>query len=501
MSGTERLFRRFLSLVGSKILATLIAFVSTPIIVRLLGPGGYGDYAVLLSIFSLYMIPISSAVTEGVQKFVAENRQVPNWREQVIRFYLLTAFVLVAIGVLVLFVFTRLGFAERTFGDRFTLYFYLLVGFVFVSQFRAISVHTVLGLGLEHISGPLTVLKKFVTVALGVALVVGGHGVAGMLTAHIAANALIVVIATGVVARRISPRSVLTRADSLPSRELLSFNILNVVLVLLVMSLFHIDIVMLQMIKGSETTGYYKAALALAEYLWIVPIVLQTLLLHSSSSLWSDGKHERITEVAGRITRYTTLLVLLLAVGLGTLADRFVPLYYGEAFSVATTPLLLLLPGAIGFAVARPLQGICQGSGRLRVLILATGIAATLNLVLNATLIPVYGMNGAAVATSVGYGSMFLLLVWSARQIGYDPLVDFRPGRIVATIATSGALIVSTNSVIENDLIAFAMVPTVGLVFFTIAAVLTRALDPEEITEILHQLPLPFGMVDRLRGG
>lgn len=491
MRGTTNLFRRFLSLFSAKVLATVIAIISTPIIVRLLGPGGYGDYAVLLSIYSLYMIPISSAITEGVQKFVAEPRS-DDWSELVIQFYLLLAVLLVALGGLLLLVFTSLGLASSIFGDEFTLYFYVLVAFIVVGQFRGLTMHTVLGFGLEHINGPLSVLKKFLIVSVGIGFVVAGFGVVGMLIGNIVANVVVATIAGVVIARRISVRKLLSVPETIPYRELLSFNGLNVVLVLLVMSLFHVDVVMVRTLVGDQATGYYKAALALAEYIWIVPIVLQSLLLHSTSTLWSEGNYDQITTLAGRVTRYTTLLVVLMAIGLAAMAHRFVPIYYGSDFTAATIPLLLLLPGAVGFAIARPLQAICQGSGELRTLVMAMAVAAVLNVVLNAILIPLYGIHGAAVATSISYGSMFLLLVWAAWQIGYDPLSDFRPGRIATTAGLAGVPIFWMAYSIPNDLLAFLIVPIAGTILFTGIALLTGALDVGETRELLGKLPLPI---------
>lgn len=476
---------------GPRLMTTVIAVVSTPIIVRLLGPGGYGDYAVLLSIYSLYMIPISSAITEGVQKFVGEDRDDHGWSERVLQFYFALALSLALIGVAVLVAFTTLGFT-RFIGEEFAFYFYVLAAFVFVGQFRAFSMHALLGFGLENVNGPLSVVKKVVTVVLGVVLVYFGLDVFGMLVGHIVGNGLIAAMAGYVILRRISVRRLIKIPDATPYREFLSYNGLNIVLVLLVMSLFHVDVVMVRTLVDSDTTGFYKAALALAELIWIVPVVLQTLLLHSSSTLWSQGRTEEITALAGRITRYTTLLVLLMAVGLAILADRFVPLYYGQEFTVATTPLLLLLPGAIGFAVARPLQAICQGSGQLKPLILATGIAAVLNIVLNAILIPLFGMVGAAVATSIGYGSMFFLLVWASREIGYDPLFDFRPGRITLTVVISGLLLFGVEGLIGNDILALLVIPVLGVILYTGAAILSGALEVEELLEILEPLPIPF---------
>ena len=284
MGGTTRLFRRFLSLLGPKVITTVIAVLSTPVIVRLLGPANYGDYAVLLSVYSLYMIPISAAVTEGVQKFLGETRNREAWVETVLQFYLVVALLLAVLGSSVLFVATSLGLAER-FGTGFTRYFYVLTAFVFVGQFRAVSMHSLLGFGLEQVNGPLGAIKKAITVAAGIGLVVAGLGVVGMLIGHVIANAVTALVAGIVLARRISVRKLHQAPTSLPYREFLSFNGLNIVIVLLVMSLFHVDVIMVRTLVGGEATGYYKAALSLAEYIWVVPLVLQGLLLHSSSSL------------------------------------------------------------------------------------------------------------------------------------------------------------------------------------------------------------------------
>lgn len=488
MSGTSDFLRRFVSLASAKVVTTVLAVLSTPIIVRLLGPTGYGDYAVVLSVFSLYMIPISAMVTEGVQKFVGESRDEEGWVEAVVGFYAVVAVVVLVVGALVLLAATLVGLPSRFFGSGFDRYFLFLVALVVASQFRALGSHSVLGLGLERVDGPLSVVNKLGTVSIGILLVAGGYGVVGMLAGHIAANAVVAVLAGGVLVRRLSLRRVLD-PPSIPYRALLSFNVVNVGLVFLSMSLYHVDVIMLRALTDGETTGFYKGALAIAEYLWFVPIVVQRLLLHSTSDLWADDRIEAVTALAGRVSRQILLFVLLLAVGLAPLAERVMRLYYGPEFVAATTALLILIPGTVAFSIARPLKAIAQGSGRLRALAVAMGAAAGLNVALNALLIPRYGMTGAAVATSVGYGSMFAFTVLAAYRIGFDPLSDLRPVRVGVTAAVTAVPVVGLDRFLGPDVLAFAVVPPVGGVVFLVAAVATGALDREDLDPILDRLP------------
>lgn len=492
MRGTENLFRRFLSLASAKVAATVIAVLSTPVIVRLLGPGGYGDYAVLLSIYSLYMIPISGTITEGVQKFVGESRDLEGWTAAVIRFYLVLGVGVMLVGAAVLLAVTLAGWPERLFGPPFGQYFLLLVPFVVISQFRALGNRTVLGFGFEHLSGPLSVIKKLSTVSFGIAMVLVGYGVAGMLVGHIVAELIVALLAGGIVLRQL-PLDSFRDLPSLPYRELLSFNVINVGIVLLSLSLYHVDIVMLRGLTDAESTGFYKAALAMAEYLWFIPLVIQQLLLHSTSELWANDRVEEISELASRVTRQVILLVVLLSVGLATLAPRVMGLYYGAAFVVATTPLVILLPGTIAFAAARPLKAITQGSGRVLTLLGAIGAAATVNLVLNALLIPRYGMVGAAVATSIGYTSMLAFVVLAAYRVGFDPFRDLRPWRIAVTAVVAAVPIVILDHVIVSDLLALSVVPPVGLVVYVVTAIAIGALDSTEVVPVLKQVPDPVG--------
>lgn len=491
---SRSIVKGFLSIFSGKMLTSVISIVTLPFVVRVLGPDGYGDYAFLLSVFSVMMIFFSSGVTEGVQKFAAEEREFEGWRSNVVGFYLKLATLLAALGVVCVVGATRLGIVERQLGARFDLYFYLLAGLVVAAQYRAFARRTLMGFGLEEYSEPLRVVGKVLLFGIGLGLAYFfGFGVEGFLIGNIAGDAVVAIIGLWLIFRRVSLPEALTRtADSVSRSELLTFNVLNIALVLLVMSLYHTDIIMMRMFLGSEQTGYYRAALSIAEYIWFVPFSLQVLLLHSTSTLWSNEKFERISALSARLTRYTALLTVVMAVGVGVLADRFVPYYFGADFVPMIRPLLFLLPGVVGFAIARPIYAVSQGNGDLKPLIVATSGSAVLNLVLNYLLIPRYGMVGAATATSIGYGSMLALHVACARYLGYYPLKDFRAARILAAGALAAPVIYGADLVLTGDLVALAVVPVVGFVVYALAALALGAASIDEVLNVLSYFPSPI---------
>ena len=490
------------SVVSAKVVVLVVTALSTPLLYRFLGPSAFGEYAFLLSVFAMYMIFVSSGITDGVRKFLAEDRGAANWSEHVVGFYFRLAVLLSVLGALLLVLATWTGLVGLAFGAELTTSFYVLAALVVSAQFRDYARKTLMGFGLEKYSEPLKVLDKLGFVVVAVPLTYVGLGVHGALAGHLFASVLVAVIGLALVHRRISLTCMFTRPTKrFPRKELLTFNSMSIALVFLLMSLYHIDIVMLHRFRADAAVGNYRAALTIAEFLWFVPMAIQTVFVHSTSELWSQNRFRKISELASRTTRYTFLLTAVMAVGLAALADVAVPIYFGTEAEPAITPLLLLLPGALGFALARPILAVSQGEGTLRYPVAATGAAAAINLVLNLVLIPRFGMQGAAVATSIGYGSMFVFHCWSARLVGFDPLADARLGRSILTTALAAVPIVALSTAITNPWLALVVVPPAGFAIFVAFALLVGALDPVEPFEVLSAFPDPLGSKADAIGG
>ena len=482
-----------LAIAGGKVLVTIVMFVTIPILVRLLGADGYGVYATLMAIFALLMILMSSGINAGSRKYLSEERETPYWKENVFAFYCRLAAVLALVAAVMLIVAVESGLIDRALGEQFAPYFYLLAVLTIAAQFRDYLRRSLMGLKLEHVSEPIQVGHKVVFGATAIGLVYLGFGVAGVLVAHIVASLLVAGVALLILSRHISVSQV-TRSTppEFPRSSLLSFNHLAILYVFLLTSLYHVDVLMLEYFTTSATVGYYKAALVIVEFLWFVPRSVQSVMIQSTSDLWLNDEIDRINTLASKTTRYTLLITVLLALGLAALAPTFVPLYYGPDFTPSILPILLLLPGTIGFGLARPIMAISMAKGDMHILIGATGTSAVINFVLNLVLIPSFGMEGAAIATSVGYGSLPLFHIAGAYLIGYQPLADLRIARVGITTVIAGAVIAGVAASISSSLLALLLVPMIGAVTFAVCTVLTGAVTVTEVFDLLERLPAPL---------
>jgi O-antigen/teichoic acid export membrane protein len=90
-----------------------------------------------------------------------------------------------------------------------------------------------------------------------------------------------------------------------------------------------------------------------------------------------------------------------------------------------------------------------------------TGVAAVVNVTLNLTLIPTYGMMGAAIATVAAYTVMFLGMAWWSQRVFYVPYQWRRVGIAAAAgvgLAVTGKLVGGGLAVAIGLLVAYPLV-------------------------------------------
>lgn len=467
-----------------------ITFFFVPILVRLLGPSEYGQYAVVLSIFFFVNVFMTTGTRDAVRKYISEKSD-RQWQNAVFGYIFWPTIGLGILAAVFFVVAAWTGLARMTFGEGFTVLFYLLAVFAMGRQLREFLIRTLMGLQMEYISEPIRILERLIFVALALLAAYSGYGVEGVLVSDVITSIVIIPITAAFLRGKLSFRSqfsALTHSD-LPRREITRYIGSVILISLFLTSLYHVDILLLQHWTSSEIVGYYKGSLTVAEFLWLIPSAVQLSLLQRVSQHWKRNEISRIQNQAMLVTRYVVLITTLLAIGIAALAHDFVPLYFGEEFRPSIVPLLLLLPGVIGFAAARPTLAINQGRRSLRPVIIATAACSLVNLVLNVILIPSFGMIGAAVATSTGYGSLMVFQTVAARKLGYYPYRDMDITGTIATVAISGGFIFGIARLLPSSVLSLIVVPPLGLIIFVLIGISLGAIKKSDLDELTRFLP------------
>jgi O-antigen/teichoic acid export membrane protein len=146
---------------------------------------------------------------------------------------------------------------------------------------------------------------------------------------------------------------------------------------------------------------------------------VSTALFPTIAAERSESARRSLTPFVARNTLWlTTLLALILFL----VADAVVDLLYSSRFSAAGAAVRILVPGIVLFAAARVLTNDIAARGRPLVNSIIAAGSVVANVSFNVLLIPRYGIEGAAWASTASYSLLFVAIVAVYLRITHVPL-------------------------------------------------------------------------------
>jgi stage V sporulation protein B len=163
---------------------------------------------------------------------------------------------------------------------------------------------------------------------------------------------------------------------------------------------------------GASALGYYALSVNIAERLWIWTLAAapMTLAYVSATNATTQGP-------TPAVARATLWLTAASAVGVAIVARWLINFLYGPLFLPSLIPLLLLLPGVVVVSVAAVLADDLNGRGRPELASALSVASLVVSLTAGIILIPNHGINGAAMATSLGYSVQACLALALYQQV------------------------------------------------------------------------------------
>jgi len=180
------------------------------------------------------------------------------------------------------------------------------------------------------------------------------------------------------------------------------------------------DIVMLGLMRAPEDVGLYAAANRIASVLVFVMMAINVLMAPITARLYSNGEKRRLQKILTRAVRIAFFAVLPFGLILVFLGPHILGLF-GHAFVFAQSALTILAVGrlvdiAMGVGTG-PL--VLSMTGHEGVVAIIFSAAALSNVVLNISLIPNYGIEGAAFASMISlFCAKILLSIYAVKRAG-----------------------------------------------------------------------------------
>jgi O-antigen/teichoic acid export membrane protein len=397
-------------------LAAALGIVTGPLVARSLGAEGRGEYAAILIYSGFTIAVVALGITQSINHALQTLRLPPRrvlgvvWRFCGLA-VLPSALIAGAISLFVLRDFSntaKVGAAV----------------FVMLAPMGILQLCLSAFLLAEGALGVLTRVKVAPLLISAVAVIVlalFGHLT---LTTYLIATGVSMLVPVAMTIRSLGP----SRGGRLGPQ--LKFGLRAYPGSLASLANFHLDQALIAPFLGASDLGFYAIAVSLSN----LPLGLVQGIAARGISQVALPSGAIDTELAGQILRRGVLLSGFLCICVAIVVPLFVPLVYGSAFATAVPLCVILLFGTIALAITTITSPCLTLAGRPGATSFAELASLTVTVASLLVMLPLLGVTGAALASSLAYWTRAVVQLRALRQSGVN---RFRPTRADVTMTVA----------------------------------------------------------------
>ena len=427
MQSDRHVSRNFLALVSGEAVSRVIAFGVTVFIARVLGASGYGVIAFAVGV-NLYFTKLADFAVEWVGA-----REISKHRDSIeplVAAIMGTRIIFVCLLTIASILLVQLFMPEP---ERSVLSLYLLTMIPLAASTKWVH------LGLEEARpiGLARVLGETVGLLIVLALMTQVVELWVPPVAQIASETLVAVFLYLVLRQR-GYRLGLS-LDLKAAMPVFRAGLPLVLHMLLGLFIYNSDLIFLRMFRDSEHVGYYAAAYTLISLVCNLGISYGMSLTPALTRLVPGSEAER--------AQYHTALAqvfamtLPIAVGGWLLAGPIIDFAFGAQYDASILALQILI-WSVPLSIFRNVPWAALiARNREDLLLRSVVIGALVNVLLNVTLIPLYGIVGAAVASVITESMVGIIMLSYASSQGVSFVEVSRLWKPVASAALMGLVL------------------------------------------------------------
>ncbi|WP_058308618.1 flippase [Gracilibacillus massiliensis] len=402
-----------------KVIGTILSFIISVILARKLGAEQYGYYAYALALITMLSIPTTMGIPNVVVKYVAKYKTKSEWgsfkgliniSNVVVSLISLT---ILFIAFLMTWIFTDnlSSIMNKTFLISLILLPILALSSLRSAILRGIN-RVVLGQLPEN---AITPILFFVFIIIY--LIYDDINFNSQITMVIRVIAVFIAFIIGSIMLRYNlPSQLKLKEPNFEIKNWLKSTIplLFVGGMMLINNRF--DIFMLGIMHTSKEVGIYQVVMRSAELIIFALTVMNSVLAPKFSTTYTNkdmSKLQRIVTMSNRVVFLVSLPLSLVFIFFGNWLLDFI---YGTEYSSGGTALGILAFGQLISTAFGSVGTLLNMTGYEKYSAYGVASAAICNIVLNLLFIPKWGINGAALATTVSLIFWNLLLAYWVRK-------------------------------------------------------------------------------------
>jgi O-antigen/teichoic acid export membrane protein len=365
---------------------TVLGYIATMYFAHILGPAVLGSYYLILSYYSIYSLVGDGGFGGAATKRISEGKE----QNAFFSAFIVLRIILLAISVTILIAISSFLVDFTSSGLLPWLILALIIGSI--AGFAATGVYSSGKVGVAQTSD---FLNNTVRIAVQIIATYLGYEAAGL------TGGFVVGLLAGILINFHYLPLRLARFRFSHLKSLFSFSFW----IFLTSSGFAVfataDTILIGYFLSNSDVGIYRIGYQLATVALFTCTALNTVLFPAMSRWATDGNLASVSSALSRAFTFSLVLAIPVIVGGIVLSDRLLYFLYGADFVAATLSFGILLFVQLSLCFVM-LQTTCLNALNYpKQTFMATAVAAVLNIFLNITLIPAFGIAGAGIATLV----------------------------------------------------------------------------------------------------
>jgi len=389
----------------------VLAFASSVLVARLLGPHGLGQYSYVLAIVAVLSIIATLGLPTVIARLLAAYQTKGEWEQA--RGLLRWSHLLVGATGLLLGLGLIVGGIVRDWGEQRWLYF-LAAPLVVVLAWANLRQRALQGLHRPLAAQlPEQFIKHTVFISVGGTLWIAGHQFVtrsdGVMAVWLLAGLASLLFGAALL-RRLSPPELREAESQYKPGEWLKIALPIFIADVLGVVLVNSDTIILGWLRSPEEVGLYQVAFRLSGLMLVLLGASNWVLAPWFARFHATSEKGRLQRVVTRTTRAIFAVTVMLYLVVVLSGEALLGMFFGETFVESYPVLLILGAGQLVNVASGPVVNLLAMTGGQRELAWSVAATVVLNIILCMLLIPVYGLIGAAMSVAVSTSVYNVLL-------------------------------------------------------------------------------------------
>ncbi len=471
MSGNN-LAKGTLYLAISQIAVALSGYAIHIFLGRFLTPAEYGLYAIIISVATIPNLVLATGVPQAVSKYISEDSMnSPSVRAQGIRLQLI-------LGSVVFITYLLASYPIAYLLNDMALVPYLQLSTIVIPLYALYALYVMILNGEKRYrEQSFNVIVFSATKSLLVIfLVLIGFSVSGAVFGF--SISPLVGLVLGVFLIRHIPKT----ADRFSAKKLISFAIPVTIFWISYQLIMSIDLLAVKALlpDSDAQAGYYSAASMISRTAYFLVTAISYAFFPAISTANRANDYGTVKLFIRESNRYIVMILTLMVVGAAFYGTEIVTFLYGTAYLSSGIVLGILMLGMSFFSVFTYLLSVLSAGSRPRIAMVLGVFTLAIDFILNILLVPTYGINGAAWATTIASG-VGLVLSSTAIFYVFDCLIS---PISVTRIIISGIVTFGVVLFLHLNVFGFIIGGTLTTLIFSGLLFMTRELNNDDFARV-----------------